>query len=207
MISKNYNLSSSDFSSYLNAARKSLIDENWISALDIALTLPGICSNIDPDTKNLNSDSIKYKTWYQKNVDDATCQIVRTDGFLPRLKPSYDAETVYKLRCSMLHQGEALTEYLDDRFNSNDNGENSDINTIKINIYTQDTGQTPSFNNTETLGGFVRLGSDITSGPYNIEVNIFVKELCQKLIKASKDYYDNNQQRFANFKGLFNWIY
>lgn len=201
---KNHNdLTTSNFEAYLEAAVQSLQNKNWISALDIALTLPGICSNVDPRTKSLGGDGKRYRTWYQLNVDDTTSQIVRDPGFLPRIEPLYDAELVYKLRCSMLHQGEPLTQYFENKFKSDCN----DVSSIVIKTYAQDSGEIPSFVGTSTKGGFVAMDSNILDGPYEIEVNIFVKELCQKLIKASRAYYDNNRQKFSDFDGLFNWDY
>lgn len=85
-----------------------------LPALALALTLPDICSQIEyPDEKNVG---YRYRNWYDNHVehDEETKEM-----FANRLSTDHDRHhnfhkfngyVCYKLRCLLLHQGEAAIE-------------------------------------------------------------------------------------------------
>lgn len=87
---------------FTNAVRQSLVNENWYSALTLALTLPDICGRLESPQK---SSSKRYIHWFSTYlVDKYTLKNSwGTHVFL-------NGEDAYALRCAYLHQGEVNIE-------------------------------------------------------------------------------------------------
>ncbi|MDQ1181981.1 hypothetical protein [Rhodococcus sp. SORGH_AS_0301] len=65
----------------------------WILALAGALALPDMCAALA--SSNGETTGAKYKAWWKANLGPTY--------------PNLDADEIYKMRCSMLHQGRSAT--------------------------------------------------------------------------------------------------
>ncbi len=87
-----------------------------LPALALALTLPDICSQIEyPNEKNVG---YRYRNWYNNHVhkhEDFHCTLNTLNSY-DKLNAIHEMETMlhkfngyacYKLRCLLLHQGDA----------------------------------------------------------------------------------------------------
>ena len=74
---------------FTDAIRKSLQNENWFSALFLALCLPDICGSLEtPDEEPKK----RYIKWFDDNL-------------AVKYLPMFSGEDCYYFRCSCLHQG------------------------------------------------------------------------------------------------------
>jgi len=71
----------------INSVRNSIEQQNWYSALFVALTLPDICAALEHGTTSGN----RYSQWFESN--------------LKQYKNFLSGNDCYALRCSLLHQG------------------------------------------------------------------------------------------------------
>lgn len=78
----------------LDSIRAAVKDQNWHSALALALTLPDICARIETGQKGKR----RYFKWWTDNFGDSY-----TYGSGPT--DHVKAEEVYLLRCAYLHEG------------------------------------------------------------------------------------------------------
>ena len=116
--------SSSPITDFIKAGRKSLEDNNYWSALSVALMLPGICSRMhfanDPD-------KCKKHKWNDKKCYVDFChQIMRVNtgsnglindapnAYLMSILGHKYGEILYDLRCGIIHAGEINTR-VDDK--------------------------------------------------------------------------------------------
>lgn len=133
-----------------------LNNELYLVALSSALTLPDVCGKAE---YSKDKNGVRYKNWYNKFV---------TDKNLP-------AEYVYKLRCSLLHEG---------------NSEVHDHSVVHFKLMTN------SYSN--LLGIDFCFNSKIThaDGTSESTVTVYVGYLCTALCRAATDYYNKNKDKF-----------
>lgn len=75
---------------FTDTIRKSVENENWLSALFLALCMPDICATIEnPDDTEVGK---RYKRWFNENLSAI-------------YSPMFSADDCYYFRCSCLHQG------------------------------------------------------------------------------------------------------
>ncbi|MCY8499826.1 hypothetical protein [Bacillus atrophaeus] len=85
---------------FTNAVEKSIEDENWHSALALALALPDICGNLqDPNRSTAN----KYISFFN---DFLKQKFTRKIGESKENYEYLNGKDMYALRCSFLHAGE-----------------------------------------------------------------------------------------------------
>jgi hypothetical protein len=71
----------------INSVKNSIEQQNWYSALFVALTLPDICTALEHG----KTTGARYSQWFESNLS-------QYNGFL-------SGNDCYALRCSLLHQG------------------------------------------------------------------------------------------------------
>lgn len=126
---------------FLQAIEKSLANENWYSALFLALTLPDICGKIEFPDKN---SSKRYIEWFEKYMTRYLINVPATD--------------FYALRCAILHEGtdnimeqekrKVLEHYifitkgahLNSFFDCNIKGENTSFLQLNVERFCKDIG-------------------------------------------------------------------
>jgi hypothetical protein len=84
---------------FIDAVKKALENENWYSALIVALTLPDICGKIQ--YPNLKSGE-RYIKWFNNYLSNKYTHKIGPD-FKEHVFLS--GEDCYALRCSFLHEG------------------------------------------------------------------------------------------------------
>lgn len=176
------NNGAANFKCILDDAKKCIENGIYIGALDIALTIPDICGNIEyPDT----TVGYRYKKWFAENVSKEESQLTYNEYRVPNISPAYDACTIYKLRCSFLHEGEPLTDYLNNRFYGGGSK-------IEMNF---------AYSGPSLIGG----SSGTNWGPgrhSSCSVCLNIKELSEKLISSGRNYCENNSDKFEDFIGI-----
>ena len=78
----------------------SVRNQNWYSALAVALTLPDICASLESNDGNSSGD--RYARWFDENVGDRYKFHVGADREPVTFLAGGDC---YALRCTVLHQG------------------------------------------------------------------------------------------------------
>jgi len=58
-----------NFTTFIEALEKSIANENWYSALIVAVTLPDICCSVDGTKPDKNSRD-PYVKWFDKYIHD-----------------------------------------------------------------------------------------------------------------------------------------
>lgn len=168
----------------ISEIESSLKNENFLSALALALTLPDICGKAEyPTARN----GIRYKKWYDEYVGkyerppdiyskDDPSQVVNDD------MPYMSGEIVYSLRNCFLHQG---TPSID-----------------------KDSIQEPRCQVTHFT---LTIASATNGGSSSVSHNCFMSEdrrtleinivnLCCKLCLVAKSYYNDNKEKFSFFQ-------
>jgi len=82
------------------SVESSVRNNNWYSALAVALTLPDICASLG--SENGVSSRTLYAKWFDENVGDRYKRHVGPDRELTIFLGGDDC---YALRCALLHQG------------------------------------------------------------------------------------------------------
>lgn len=86
----------------IEEVNKCLESQNYLSALIVALTIPDICGKIlFPEDK----PSQRYKQWFDKYIGNHEQSPLEKDLPESEQSPYMTGETLYQLRCAMLHEG------------------------------------------------------------------------------------------------------
>jgi hypothetical protein len=85
-------------SRFTNAVKDSLRQENWYSALTLALTLPDICGKLESPN---SSSSKRYIKWFDQYLDGKYYTEIQGNKIV-----FLTGRDAYALRCSYLHGGE-----------------------------------------------------------------------------------------------------
>ncbi len=97
----------------ISSIREAVVKECWIPALATALTLPDIMGQIEfPEMvvekgkrKGQRLAGKQYKAWFAKHVEHWFANEQGWDEDGKPINPYFSADMCYRLRCSMLHQG------------------------------------------------------------------------------------------------------
>lgn len=121
----------------IEARRKSLEDENYWSAISVALSLPSICSRIefaDEGDRYKNYKWIdktghgkvkKYTSWKDKKCYTDFCGKFIHDGWIKAVLGNSFPEVLYSFRCDFVHDG--IVNMIDnDPVGDDDNPDDSD---------------------------------------------------------------------------------
>jgi hypothetical protein len=85
---------------FVSAVRSSVENQNWYSALFVALSLPDICGKLENPAK-FSGD--RYKDWFEKYMAHHYAHKIGPDHTLHVFLSPRDC---YALRCAFLHEGE-----------------------------------------------------------------------------------------------------
>lgn len=163
----------------------SLINDNFLAALGLALTLPDICGKAE--YPNEGRTSVRYKDWYNEYVgkyerppdiysNDDPSRVVNDD------MPYMSGEIVYSLRNCFLHQG---TPSIDkDKIHE----PRCQVTHFTLTIASAMNGGSSSVSHNCFMDGERR----------TLEINIV--NLCCKLCLVAKSYYNDNKERFDFFQ-------
>ncbi len=162
----------------------SLICENYLSALALALTLPDICGKAEFPTER---NGVRYKNWYDEYVgkyerppdiysNDVPPQIINDD------MPYMSGEIVYSLRNCFLHQG---TPSID---KDSIHEPRCQVTHFTLTIASATNGGSSS----------VSRNCFMSEDRRTLEINIV--NLCCKLCLVAKSYYNENKEKFNFFQ-------
>ena len=128
----------------------------YLVALSAALTMPDVCGKAEYPEEGV---STRYKKWYSTFVPD---------GNLP-------ADSVYALRCSLLHEG-----------NTNAKEKNDIKFQLMTNAYTQ------------SIEIDFCIASKVVHANETSEtrITVYVGYLCTAICNAASDYYNRNKEKF-----------
>lgn len=133
-----------------------LNQELYLVALTTALTLPDVCGKAEyPNDKT----GARYKKWYDTFVADK----------------NLTAEYVYKLRCSLLHEG---------------NSEAHDHSDVKFQLMTN------TYSNPWGIDFCINTEITHADGTAESKITVYVGYLCTALCRAAIDYYNKNKDKF-----------
>ena len=83
----------------INSLKMAMQNENWYSALFLALSLPDICGNIDHPNCNVK---YRYKAWF----DEYMLNNYKKDiGSKNKTHIFFNGDDCYAFRCSLIHAG------------------------------------------------------------------------------------------------------
>lgn len=162
----------------------SIRNENFLSALALALTLPDVCGKVEYPTEGTGS---RYKKWYDEYVgkyekppiiysDEDPNKVVNDD------MPYMSGEIVYSLRNCFLHQGTPNIEK--ERIRE----PRCQINHFTLTIASAMNGGSSS----------VSRNCFMSDDRRTLEINIV--NLCCKLCLVAKSYYKENKAKFNFFQ-------
>ena len=140
-----------------NEINIALDNKLYLTALTATLTLPDVCGKAEYPNSGTKK---RYTDWYKKYVPDA----------------SIPAETVYKLRCSLLHEG---------------NIDSESKNNVKFHLMTNEY--------THPLGLEFCFKSNIkhADGSSEEKITVYVGFLCTMICNAAMEYYKANKEKFS----------
>lgn len=156
----------------LDEIKKSLDNECFMAALTMALTLPDICGKAE--YPNEKSTKKRYIDWYTEYIG----QFEKPPKECGENLPYSSGEIVYSLRCFILHQGTPAIDAI------NFKEERCKVDQF---ILTIDDALTGAASNAS-------YSPDLTVVHRALEVNLV--NLCTKLLKTVRWYYDNNRDKF-----------
>lgn len=128
----------------------------YLVALSAALTLPDVCGKAEYPKVGVG---VRYKNWYSTFVPDRN---------LP-------ADSVYDLRCSLLHEG-----------NAGEQDKNDTKFRLMTNAYLQPFGLDFCFHSKVKPA----------DGTSKSTITIYVGYLCTVICNAAGDYYNRNKEKF-----------
>lgn len=128
----------------------------YLVALSAALTLPDVCGKAEYPNEKTGK---RYKNWCTQYVKNAG---------LP-------ADTIYALRCSLLHEGSAEAKT-----------ENNFSFRLMTNALTQPYG----------MHFCTQLKTTHADGTSEIKVMVYVGFLCTVICAAAMEYYEQNKNKF-----------
>ena len=151
-----------------------LDNDLYFVALNTALTLPDICGKAEYPNISDSTPGKRYKKWYQEYIGqyEKPNDNVYNDGM-----PYLDDNTVYQLRCSLLHQG-----------NPNVGKEKTGIDKFILTI--------ESKNEFGVYTDASSMSLDVI--PYKT-YTVSVRRLCFILCQCASKYYEENKQKFNFF--------
>ncbi|MCP8851741.1 hypothetical protein [Latilactobacillus sakei] len=177
-----------NFQEIIDSINLGLNNKNYIAALGMALTIPDICGKLEyGDIGN----GQRYQNWYKNFIMSATSKLEWNEypngERFPQIKPDFDADIIYKLRCQFLHEGEITSDDLQKKFKD----DSVDFELV-LGIPNENGTRLPTSQLAEIQNG----------GKAKLELIINVEELCELLAKKGMEFHDENLQLFSNYKGL-----
>ena len=181
---------------FTSAIRKSVEEENWFSALFLALAVPDICGALEnPPTGRRGEIGERYRDWFNKylklkydpeNLYELVLSrdpdaIARMDErgieYLKSTPPnegcSFTASDCYRFRCKCLHQG----------------------------LIEKEGGETFMFITPPPNGNVVHGG--FFNGMYQLQIDVFCKDVCVA-VEAWLEDIKGNAEVISRIKELIN---
>lgn len=156
-------------------------------ALIGALTLPDLCSKVEPF-----GESIKGKKRYKKWVHDYVYPIATGESEYSEKRTKYyenliyTQDYLYQLRCFMIHEG--VPNLKEEEVVKTEAKEDQGVSGFKFNLVLDDNE--------------FYAGSSGWSGPSEkekcIEIDESAREICTNICIAAKKYLDENEEKFDN---------
>lgn len=151
---------------------------NSLAALIAALTIPDICGNVlYPQSKN----GERYKKWFDEYIGNYEQSPLDKEKPKEDQFPYMNGSVIYKLRCSLLHEG------------TDDIGSKINIEDFNLIFYKSSISESKSI---EQRTDFIDNGKGIIH-PKKIKWNINVYNLCQKIVWAAKAFLENDVKNFS----------
>ena len=165
----------------IDEIEKSIKNEYFIAALALALTIPDICGKAEfPNEKSINS---RYIRWYNEYIGQYEKSIYSEYAEMPYVS----GEVVYNLRNALLHQG---TPNVD---KSKIREERCKVDHFVLTISASHDGGSSGVN----AYGLNPDGNEPELVVRYMTVNIV--NLCDKLTRVARKYYEENQDKFDFF--------
>lgn len=146
---------------------------NRLAALITALTIPDICGNV-LYPKSGNGE--RYKKWFDEYIGNYEQSPLDKEKPKEDQLPYMNGTVIYKLRCSLLHEG------------TDDIGSEINIDNFNLIFYKSSISESKSI---EQRTDFIGNGKRIIH-PKKIKWNINVYNLCQKIVWAAKAFLEND---------------
>lgn len=151
---------------------------NSLAALIAALTIPDICGKVlYPKSEN----GERYKKWFNEYIGNYEQSPFDKKKPKEDQLPYMNGTVIYKLRCSLLHEG------------TDDIGSEINIDDFNLIFYKRSISESKSI---EQRTDFIGDGKRIIH-PKKIKWNISVYNLCQKIVWAAKSFLENDVKDFS----------
>lgn len=157
-----------------------LENELYISALSLALIIPDICGKVKyPDLRT----GERYVKWYNEFVSKNFLSRDEVPEFYNESLPKVDGNLIYKLRCSMLHEGDPNVT----------KDKHCDVDFFKL--------VTERDNPCHIYAGNCLEVSQDSDGKTTRTVSINIRSFCAVMIIIAMNYYNDNKSGFHfNYK-------
>lgn len=164
----------------INEIEKCIENECYIAALSLSLTLVDTCGKAEYQTNGKD----RFINWYDSHIGDMYKPTSKHGEDMPYLS----GELAYQLRCMLLHQGtpNAIDHSSGDRAKVND-----DRNKINEFILTISSETDEGLSYVSYTEGLVVKDSSL---------KISLLNLCRRIVRAVRSYYEQNPKRFDFFK-------
>lgn len=93
------------------SVRDAVSKECWIPALVTALTIPDLLGRVETSGSNNVSVGKRYKAWFTEHVEHRYADHHGWGTDYRALKPYFNADMCYDLRCMVLHQGNSRIKH------------------------------------------------------------------------------------------------
>ena len=165
-----------------NEIEKCLVNECFIAALSLSLTLVDTCGKAEYPEKG-NKD--RFISWYDSHIGD---KYKPTSEFSADM-PYMSGELAYQLRCMLLHQSTpSAIDTSQGKKKASVKDERNQINEFVLTI-SSDTDEGLSIVS-YAQGRCVKDSS----------LKVSVLNLCRRIVNAARSYYEQNASRFDFFK-------
>ncbi len=153
----------------ISEIKTALMDKLYFIALLAALTLPDVCGKAEyPNNKPTN----RYKKWVKAYIEKR-----KWPNYEHSCPDEINANIIYSLRCSMLHQNTPNTDVVD-------YFELVQVDSDRANIFKY-TAESETLCENGIERRVVR------------KISINISELCYLLCDSAEEYYRNNKEKFG----------
>lgn len=162
----------------INDIKQSLENECYFAALSLALILPDMCGRVEsPNTGNKS----RYTGWCEKYLSEKYYTLN-----CPDKKTILDGETIYSLRCCVLHEGNPTIE--------------KERGYAGFSLITEKkVGAGPYKGRVISIR---EENGDLVASNY-LSVNL--GSLCETICEAAENYYKENKDRFRFYYNIINY--
>ena len=172
---------------YLDEIDEALKHELYFAALTLALVIPDICGKAEYPNKSVGD---RYRDWFEENIGQYEKEPVQEgqEEF-----PYLSGEVVYKLRCSMLHQGNPNVE--------KDSIHNEVCQIDHFILVLEEKNELDIYSDSSSISHGKWINSDGTEilEPVVKTYKVNVCRLCFLICTLARQYYEKNTEKFHFF--------